>query len=227
MFDELREFNPSKYTPMNAPTRVRRMWAHRAHVSHRKNLRKNLTACQSMLSDMADSAALPRHRNPFTRRGYEATIKKNEHGEYVVKFWKDGKWLGEGPTYYADDKKDAQDTAKFQLARYNEMDRETSRNPELLVWRNPGRRRSGLSASWLVVKRRKTKMRRRRKHRRKSRNGRITIKVGGRRIGWKAAVKKFGGVKAAAKRWRKAKKFHAGKMVCGPKRRRKSRRSRR
>lgn len=165
-------------------------------------------------------------RNPFTRKGYEATIKKNEDGEYVVKFWKDGKWLGEGPTYYTDDKADAEGTAKLSLQQLEA--REVRRNPELLVWRNPGPRGRGLSVRGLVVKRRKTKMRRRRKHRRgRSRNGKITAKLGGKRVGWRAFVRKYKSFKKAARMWRKAKKYHGGAAVSCGRRRRKSRRGRR
>ncbi len=165
---------------------------------------------------------------PFTRKGYEATIRKNEDGEYVVKFWKDGKWLGEGPTYYADDKSDAEGTAKYQLEQMEQRDRGVSRNPELLVWHNPGPRGRGLGVRGLVVKRRKTKMRRRRKHRRsRSRNGKITAKLGGKRVGWRAFVRKYKSFKKAAKAWRKAKKYHGGAAVSCGRRRRKSRRGRR
>lgn len=161
----LREKNPSKYTPINAPLRVRRAWAHRAHTSRRKNLRKNLNACQGMLQDMVDS--LDTSRTPAS-------------------------------------------------------------NPELLVWRNPMRRRKGLGVSGLVVKRRKTSMRRRRRKHRRARNGKITAMLRGRRTGWKGFVKYYGGPKKARKHWRKARKYHGGKSVCGGKRkRRKSRRGRR
>lgn len=212
MFDELSEhFNPSKYTPLNAPKRVRRMWAHRAHQSHRKNLRKNLTACQGMLQDMVDSAAA-HSRNPVTKDGYSYSLKKVD-GEYIVRFHKDGKWLGEGPTYYTDDKQDALGTAEHMLQQYRQ--REVARNPELLVWRNPGRRSTGLSVRGLSVKRRKSKMRKRRKKsrsRRRARNGKMYIKVGGKKLTWRGVVRKYG-IKKGARRWKKSSKFHGGKRV--------------
>lgn len=155
--------NPSRYTPINAPLRVRRAWAHRAHISRRKNLRKNLNACQGMLQDMVDT--LDTRRAPAS-------------------------------------------------------------NPELLVWRNPVRRRKGFGVSGLVVKRRKTSMRRRRRKHRRARNGKITAMLRGRRTGWKGFVKYYGGPKKAKGHWRKARKYHGGKSVCGGKKRRKSRKGR-
>lgn len=378
MFDELSEhLNPSKYTPLNAPTRVRRMWAHRAQASHRKNVSRNLKACQGMLQDLVDSSAISgarlkslnpihdpsirveeeflpdgefirriykhgklvverrsddqsdqqrldaahrarqlrrkkdallfdsegrnppgaRERNPdvlaldarsgkgkkhlgfehylqlssplhsgmdieyhdkkgkrhrasvyglrafdgigeppWTRNppgkkssGFSYTLKKVD-GEYIVRFYKDGKWLGEGPTYYTDDKKDALGTAEHVVKRYEEMgaldnisQRLSARNPELLVWRNPGRRSSGLGASGLLVKRRKSKMRKRRKSRRsrrRSRNGKMYIKVGGKKLTWRGVVRKYG-IKKGARRWKKSSKFHGGKRVTRSCRRRK------
>lgn len=128
-------------------------------------------------------------------------------------------------TYYTDDKKDALGTAEHVVRQYQQ--REMARNPELLVWRNPGRRSSGLEASGLLVKRRKSKMRKRRKSRRsrrRARNGKMYIKVGGKRLSWRGVVKKYGGVKKAARKWRSSKKFHGGKAVSCPRRRRRSRR---
>ena len=69
--------------------------------------------------------------------------------------------------------------------------RRRRRNPELLVVNNPGRRKM-------------------RKKRRRSSNGTVKKKFGGRYLTWKQAVKKFGGVRKAAKRWRKGAKYHPG-----------------
>jgi hypothetical protein len=46
--------------------------------------------------------------------------KDNEWGEHRVKFYKNGKHLGEGPEYHTDDVQDAHDTAKAALKKYNE-----------------------------------------------------------------------------------------------------------
>lgn len=50
---------------------------------------------------------------------YSAKVyKDNEWNEHRVKFYKNGKHLGEGPEYHTDDAEDAHNTAKAQLNRY-------------------------------------------------------------------------------------------------------------
>lgn len=53
--------------------------------------------------------------------GYRAKIYDNKDwGEYVVKFYLDNKYLGDGPTYFSDDINDARDTAISVLNKYCE-----------------------------------------------------------------------------------------------------------
>jgi hypothetical protein len=50
---------------------------------------------------------------------YTAKVYRNYHwDEYVVKYYKNGKYMGEGPTYYTDAKDDALHTASYQVMRY-------------------------------------------------------------------------------------------------------------
>lgn len=50
---------------------------------------------------------------------YSAKVYKDtDWGEHRVKFFKNGKHLGEGPDYHTDDVEDAHATAKSQLNRY-------------------------------------------------------------------------------------------------------------
>ena len=46
------------------------------------------------------------------------TIKKNQEGEFVVRFFKDKVWLGEESNYYTDCKEDAKNTARHITKGY-------------------------------------------------------------------------------------------------------------
>lgn len=125
--------------------------------------------------------------NPMSRKGYEYTIKKNAHGEYVVKFHKDGQWLGEGPTYYAGDREDALGTAIAQIKRYNEFDRPMASNPELMiVSSNPGRSRKKKNGSTKMkrCKKRKSSGRRKSSRRKKGAGRRIRYARKLRSVSW-------------------------------------------
>lgn len=88
--------------------------------------------------------------------------------------------------------------AQEPLKRIDEVGRErmTARNPELLVVNNPGGRSK--------------KMRKRRK----SSGSKLAIKIGGRRYGWRALVKKYKSIRKAAAVWRKKPKY-AGRKALG------------
>lgn len=52
---------------------------------------------------------------------YDAKVYRNhEWNEFVVRFYRDKKYMGEGPTYYTDCKDDALTTAIFQIERYED-----------------------------------------------------------------------------------------------------------
>ncbi len=64
-----------------------------------------------------------RLKGTHTAGNYSAKVyKDNEWNEHRVKFYKNGKHLGEGPEYHTDDVEDAHATAKAALKRYNEYD---------------------------------------------------------------------------------------------------------
>lgn len=52
----------------------------------------------------------------YTEGAFTAKVYwDSELEEYSVKFYKDGKWMGEGPTYYTQDKQDAITTAEMEV----------------------------------------------------------------------------------------------------------------
>lgn len=59
------------------------------------------------------------------QNGYSAKVyKDSDWGEFRVKYFKDGKHLGEKADYHTDDKDDAHDTAQSQLERYAKVQNE-------------------------------------------------------------------------------------------------------
>lgn len=79
----------------------------------------------------------------------------------------------------------------------DDMDRIAASNPELLIVHNPAGKG-------------KKAMRRKRK---KSGGGRLSIKVGGRRLTWKGCVKKYKSIKKAAAVWKKKPKYMGRKRL--------------
>jgi hypothetical protein len=84
------------------------------------------------------------------------------------------------------------------LKRIDEVGRERmiGRNPELLVVNNPGGRSK--------------KMRKRRK----SSSSKLSVRLGGKRYGWRALVKKYKSIRKAAAVWRRKPKY-AGRKALG------------
>jgi hypothetical protein len=61
-----------------------------------------------------------KHLANVTLANHTAKVYYAYHsGEYQVEFYKDGKYMGEDPTLYTDDKHDAIVTAQAEVARMN------------------------------------------------------------------------------------------------------------
>lgn len=239
----------AKYTPANAPLRVRRRWARAAWSPAARKLRacrrdlKRGPAAPSRFDEAPRALSLDVEREIIPQHPARVDLP-NPHD----RFDRDGDGLARRPRTTTLREwiqksgvrpiKDTGDTVAFaqfgpDIDPYkNELwwlkDYYVSgvsggaiwlgrksfvkSNPELLVvTNNPHGKRS-------------TAMRRRRKSRR--RNGKLTVRIGGRRRSWKSLVKQFG-VKGAKRKWRGKKKYSGKCVVSGGGRRRRKSRGRR
>lgn len=225
-----------KYTPANAPRSVRRKWARLAWSPAARKLR----ACHRSLKSAVPAPAAPApSRSWFApsesksesqygmHQGVYEENPRNQDGYYVMSRGQSIAWY---PT-----REEAQREATQQnyhggrhvtveaASRPGNAHRGVARNPELLVVTpNPAKSMYYSPEEISNPKKRRTAMRRR-----KGRNGKLSVRIGGHRRTWKGLVKKYGVMKAKSI-WRKKKKFHGGTAVCGgTRRRRKGRKGRR
>ena len=184
-----------KYTVLTAPRHVRLRWLKKARETRRKNY---LAACRKLRKQKAASSLVV---SPSASRAEYHSAAPSLGGEAPV---------GGGFTsYYKSHREAPVSTSGWAGWRPQQT------NPELLVVSNPWnkaarlarRRMRRLGAKRPSVFVTNHKIRRNSSMRRRRRNFPVTAKIGGRKHTWKALVRKHG-VKVAAKKWKKARKFH-------------------
>lgn len=179
-----------------------------------------------------DTAFLRRLARPDLYRGKSVSMNGHapdrvsvkydrEWQEYIVSTYEGGKKTG---TYHTNDKADAEATAKHIRGQLGISGKNFAKNFGASEADMPigvgerGAREYMNNPELLIVRNGKHTMRRYRK----SRNPRLTIKLGKKRVTYRGLVKKVG-FKKAPKIWRGKPKYHAGKVVGCPSRIRRSR----
>lgn len=244
---------PRKYTVRDAPRRVRLRWLRKARATRSKNAECRKVLQAQGWARQEEPEVLPEYLGPEylgapypvevrmpgaeAARRYEQSIGMNpfdqvSRGRRVTVAAPDGRLTtGRAAMQAADGSwvlkvprsRQPVLATEENIVRVGGVVRKVSKNPELLVYSNPGGRRANMKRrrrrrnSWHGHRKghrraalKGWRSRRRRPGRRSRRSGRRRSGRGRMPRTWRATVKRYG-VKVGAKMWRKAKRRGRGK----------------